>query len=125
MEVWVSFCHCTIYPSGDVYHPMEALLISNTKFRLEQFIKFYKDYIATFTKITIHKSSAKYSDNTDKNSKAFVDPSMLENITNSLKMELNRFTKLLLTLEKWLHISSPQLNEPCLFFFKNKNKNIT
>ena len=54
----------------------------------------YKDYITTFTKTAISKTSAKYSDNTGKNFKAIVYPSMLENVRNSLKIETNKFAKL-------------------------------
>ena len=66
----------------------------------------YKDYTTTFTKTAIFKPSAKYSDNTGKNFKAIVYPRMLENVRNSLKIEINKFAKLLITLEKWLHINT-------------------
>ena len=51
----------------------------------------YKDYITTFTKTAISKTGAKHSDNSGKNSKGIVDPRMLENVRDLLKMELDKF----------------------------------
>ena len=43
---------------------------------------------------TISKHCAKNSNNTGKNFKAIVNPRMLENVRNPLKIETNKFAKL-------------------------------
>ena len=68
---------------------MKFLLMSNTNFRLGQFIISTENIYNIFTKTDISKSNANYSNDTGKNPKAFADPNMLENITKSFKMELN------------------------------------
>ena len=68
---------------------MKFLLMSNTNFRLGPFIISTESIYNIFTKTDISKSNANYSNYAGKNAKAFADPNMLENITDSFKMELN------------------------------------
>ena len=67
---------------------MKFLLMSNTNFKLGQFIVLTESIYNIFTKTDISKSKANYSKDIGKNVKATANPNKLENITKSVKMEI-------------------------------------